>query len=78
MELGTSQVGLFLLLLALASPLLVAVGALLGEGGILNRSKPGSGGQAPLEPSYEPAWRYCPRCGCDLEGRWRECPDCRE
>ncbi len=40
MDTPTASIGLFFLLLVLASPLFIAVEALFGREGILNRKKP--------------------------------------
>lgn len=79
MEILSSSIGLFLLLLVLASPVFIAVEALFGRKGILNRAKnPEETALVESESDFTPGWRYCPRCGRDLEGRWRHCPDCQK
>lgn len=77
MDAKTSSLGLLLLLLGLISPIAVAVEALLGKGGLLNREKaPQNPDPNPTPSEWAPAWSRCPKCDHALESRWTQCPKC--
>jgi hypothetical protein len=77
MDATTSSLGLLLLLLAVISPIVVAVEALLGKDGVLNREKASQDSDPkPAASEFSPLWSHCPKCNHALESRWSRCPKC--